>query len=81
MYATIQRWGNSQAVRLPKPILETASFKENEKVQIIAGEGHIIIKKAAASNYKPLAERLKDFDGNYQFEEWDTGKPVGKEVW
>jgi len=25
-------------------------------------------------------ERLKDYDGNYKTEEWDTGEPVGREV-
>ena len=26
------------------------------------------------------AERLKGYSGDYKTEEWDTGKPVGKEV-
>ena len=26
------------------------------------------------------AERLKDYDGDYKPEEWDTGEPVGREV-
>ena len=28
----------------------------------------------------PLRERLKDYDGDYKTEEWDTGEPVGREV-
>jgi len=28
----------------------------------------------------PLKERLKNYDGNYKTEEWDTGKPVGREL-
>jgi len=27
-----------------------------------------------------LVERLKDYSGDYRTEEWDTGVPVGKEV-
>ena len=27
-----------------------------------------------------LKERLKDYHGEYEFEEWDTGKSVGREV-
>lgn len=30
--------------------------------------------------YITLKERLKDFNGHYEFEEWDTGKDVGNEV-
>jgi addiction module RelB/DinJ family antitoxin len=26
------------------------------------------------------AERLKDYNGDYKTEEWDTGEPVGREV-
>ena len=28
----------------------------------------------------PLKERLKNYRGNYQAEEWDTGQPVGREL-
>ena len=28
----------------------------------------------------PLKERLKDYEGDYKTEEWDTGEPVGQEV-
>ena len=45
MLTTIQKWGNSQAIRLPKAILETASIQENEQVQILAEQGKIIIVK------------------------------------
>jgi hypothetical protein len=33
---------------------------------------------------KTTEQRIEEFDGDlsdYEFEEWDTGKPVGKEVW
>ena len=80
MYTSIQRWGNSQAIRLPKTILETALFRENEKVQIFATENEIVIKKAIRPKHKTLKERLEDFEGEYKFEEYDWGKPVGKEV-
>ena len=80
MNATIQKWGNSQAIRLPKALLETASLKENEQVQILAMRNQIVIKKAETKKRKTLKERLADFDGDYVFQEWDTGKPVGNEV-
>lgn len=82
MYANIQRWGNSNALRLPKPILESAFLKENDKVEIIVSENQIIIKKADNINkHKTLAERLKNFKGEYKAEEWNTGENVGKEIW
>ena len=82
MYANIQRWGNSNALRLPKSILESAFLKENDKVEIIASENQIIIKKVEnIHQHKTLAERLKSFEGEYEAEEWNTGETVGKEIW
>ena len=34
----------------------------------------------AGRRHIPLKERLKDYNGDYKAEEWDTGEPVGKEV-
>jgi antitoxin MazE len=80
MRAVIQKWGNSQAIRLPKAILETARLGENEPVQILAERNKIIIRKAAAK-HRTLAERLAGFTEEYAGQEWDTGAPVGREVW
>lgn len=81
MQATIQKWGNSQAIRLPKAILDTAQLGENEPVQIFAERDKIIIKKAVTMKHRTLAERLEGFDGEYVFKEWDTGAPMGREAW
>ena len=81
MRSVIQKWGNSQAIRLPKAVLEMAQFGENEPVKIIAENNKILIKKVNDSQHKTLKERLSDFDGVYTFEEWNTGDPVGSEVW
>ena len=83
MMTTIQKWGNSQGVRLPKTILDKLLLQENDQVEIIAENDTIIIKKASRDRRakKSLEERFMDFAGDYQSTEWDTGKPVGKEVW
>jgi len=81
MRSVIQKWGNSQAIRLPKAILEMAQFGENESVQIFAEDNKIVIEKAPDTRHKTLKERLANYDGEYSFEEWKTGSPVGREVW
>ncbi len=80
MNGTIQRWGDSHAVRLPKDILKTAFLQENDTVEIIAEAHKVIIIKSDKRTHIPLKERLRNFKGEYEFEEWDTGVPVGKEV-
>ena len=83
MITTIQKWGNSQGVRLPKAILDVLFLQENDQVEIVAENNSIIIKKATRKRRakKSLEERFVNYSGNYQCTEWNTGKPVGKEVW
>ena len=88
MYATIQRWGNSNGLRIPKPLLEALGIRENDRVELTQSEDTITIRKAAASSHKTLEERLTAFYGKpvdqikrIQSEEMDWGKPEGAEEW
>ena len=87
MKATIQKWGNSQAIRLPKVVLETASIKENEQVHIFAEHNQIVIKKTRnRKEHIPLSERLKGWDGqpyelNNEDKEWLGLELTGDETW
>lgn len=78
MYTTIQKWGNSQAVRLPKAILEMAQLNENDKVEIKVKDGNLII--IPVKKHRTLQERIAEYNGDYKCSEWDMGKPQGKEV-
>lgn len=78
MYSTIQKWGNSHAVRLPKAILEMASLKENDKVEIKVQDGNLVI--IPVKKHVTLKERIAEYKGDYRCEEWNTGTPTGKEV-
>ena len=78
MITSIQKWGNSNAVRIPKNILDSVRFFENDKVEIIADESEIIIKRAKRK-YNSLDELFSDYNGDYKCEEIDTGT-VGREV-
>jgi antitoxin MazE len=86
MQSKIQKWGNSQAIRLPKAILDIARLSENEQVQITAEPDTVIIKKVKIRRHMTLEERLKDWDGQpYELtdedKEWLSMKPVGNEIW
>lgn len=78
MFTSIQKWGNSQAVRLPKSLLEMAGLQENDKVEIKVQDGNLLI--IPVKKHKKLAERIAEYQKDYQCTEWDTGKPAGKEV-
>ena len=46
MTTMIQKWGNSQGVRIPKVILDSVNWSENEKIVIIVENGKLVIEKA-----------------------------------
>lgn len=88
MYATIQKWGNSQGIRIPKTILETLGIRENDRVELVPSGDTLTIKKAVSAPHKTLEERLTAFYGKpvdeivrIPGEELDWGKAEGREVW
>ena len=81
MTATIRRWGNSAAVRIPSQVLTQANLEEGTEVEIIlAKEGEITLR--AVRKRKSIQELFADYDsGFFQTEEIDWGAPRGNEVW
>ncbi len=88
MYATVQKWGNSQGLRIPKALLEALGLRENDRVELTQNGDTITVRKAAAMPHKTLEERLTAFYGvpvdqipHAESHELDWGKPEGGEVW
>jgi len=75
-------------------ILETRTLPEQlqhlattEKVKVSANDGTIVLMPLEGNEpprigrrHLTTKERLKDYDGDYKPTEWDTGEPVGREV-
>lgn len=81
MQATIQKWGNSQGIRIPKAFLEALGMSENDVVELDRVNDNIVIKKVKPQNTLTIDDIFKGYDGEYKPEEFDWGTPVGKEVW
>lgn len=88
MYATIQKWGNSQGLRIPKPILEALGIRENDRVELVPSGDTLTIKKVSTGRHRTLEERLTAFYGKPIEEierisggEVDWGKAEGEEAW
>lgn len=77
---SIQKWGNSQGIRLSKNILMIAGFPATGAVKIVAEPDRIIIEKVNKRKHQTLQELFHGYNGDVQCTEWDTGSPVGKEV-
>ena len=81
MTATIKRWGNSAAIRIPRSILAQANLEEGSDIEFLLTEDGMITLKAVHRR-KTIQELFADYDdGFYQTEELDWGNPQGNEVW
>lgn len=80
MTTSIQKWGNSQGLRIPKMLLDAVKWSENEKVTITVYDGKLIIEKAKKEK-ESIMELFENYEEEYTPEEVDWGKPEGKEVW
>ena len=82
MLAKIQKWGNSQGIRLAKNLLADAQLGVGDEVDISVKDGIIIVTPAkrirGRYNLKDLVARIPE---SYKTREVDWGEPVGKEVW
>ncbi len=81
MQATIQKWGNSQGIRIPKAFLEALGMMENDLVELTRVDDNIVISKVKGKNELTLEDIFKDYNGECETEKFDWGSPVGKEVW
>ena len=60
MYATIQKWGNSQGLRIPKALLDAVGLKEHDRVDLVQMDDGINIRRASAIPHRTLEERLTE---------------------
>ncbi len=82
MRTSIVKRGNSQEITLPKLLLESVHLSDGETVYITAENDSIIIKKADKKRvHRTFEERTANSGGDFVFSEWDTGPPVGNEIW
>ena len=81
MTTTIQKWGNSQGVRIPKILLDSVNWSENEKIVIIVNNGKLVIEKANKNKKKTIKELFENYNSDYEPTEIDWGEPKGEEIW
>ncbi len=82
MLSKVQKWGNSQGIRIPKNLLENSHIKIGEEVDISVQDGRIIVEPTHKIRGKYRIEELAaKMPKDYQTQEQDWGAPAGKEVW
>ena len=82
MVTKIQKWGNSQGLRLARQVLDEASIAVGDEVDVSARDAMIVIAPVRRIRGKQsLKELVLRIPRNYKSGETDWGEPVGREVW
>ena len=80
MQVQVQKWGNSLAVRIPKPLAEDADVKEGTVLNLAVSEGRVIATPVRRKKLS-LKRLLAKVDRKNIHKEVDFGAPVGREIW
>ena len=81
MTTKIQKWGNSQGIRIPKFILESLNISDNETLELITENNTLVIKKVKQEEMMTIEKLFENYKDEYKTIDIDWGKPVGKEIW
>jgi antitoxin MazE len=82
MLTKVQKWGNSQGLRLAKQVLEDAQIGIGDDVDVTARDGVIVVSPAKRVRGKrSLRDLVSRIPAGYQAGEVDWGQPVGRETW
>ena len=82
MITKIQKWGNSQGLRLGKRVLEDARIAVGDSVDVVARDGIIVITPLKRVRGKQSLQKLVSrIPRNYKTQEINWGKPMGRETW
>ena len=80
MEAKIQKWGNSDGIRIPSSILKSLNIKTNDIINIEQQDDKIIISVLKKKKIS-LEDRFKEYHGKNLAKEFSWDENVGREIW
>ena len=80
MTARIRKWGNSLALRIPKPLAIEVGIDEGSRIDITV-EGDKLVITPASEPELTLSVLLAQITPENLHKEVDTGAVVGDEAW
>ena len=82
MLTKVQKWGNSQGVRIARQLLADANIAVGDEVDLSVKDGALIVRPARlVRGGVSLKALVRQIPKDTQEPELDWGPPVGKEVW
>ena len=80
MEARLQKWGNSNGIRIPHNFLKLLNLKTNDKVNLNYENYKIIITKPKKEKIS-LKERFAQYNGENLAKDFSWDEAKGKEIW
>ena len=80
METRVQKWGNSLALRIPKPLADAVGLKENSPVQLSLHDRQLVIVPVLKPAFS-LESLLTEVTEVNRHGEVQTGPAVGGEAW
>ena len=82
MITKVQKWGNSQGLRLSKQLLSDVDIEVGDAVEVAARDGALVVTPAhRVRGGVDLEDLVARIPRGYKPGELEWGRPVGKEVW
>ena len=82
MVTRVQKWGNSQGLRISRQVLADAHLAVGDEVDVIVRDGVIVITSVNMVRGRyDLRQLVSRIPGDYEPQEEGWGPPVGKEIW
>ena len=79
MDATIQKWGNSLALRLPKVLADEVQIGEGTQVELVRTRQGLLLKTKRKRRYR-LSKLVAGITKNNVHQETPWGGSVGREI-
>ncbi|MCX7025325.1 MAG: AbrB/MazE/SpoVT family DNA-binding domain-containing protein [Spirochaetes bacterium] len=82
MITKVQKWGNSQGLRLSKELLSDAHIDVGDAVDVAVRSGSLVVTPVRRIRGRlDLGELVSRIPADYESLELGWGSPVGREVW
>ena len=80
MKTSVQRWGNSLALRIPRAYAAETRIAEGSEVDLTTKSGALIVRPIVRKRHS-LADLVKRITPANRHESVSTGAAVGEEAW
>jgi len=80
MKTRVQKWGNSLALRIPRPFAEETSLRENSAVDVTVRAGKLVVTPVGEEELS-LDELVEQITPENRHGEIATGEAIGNEIW